>query len=445
MFKITLKPYEKYRDSGVEWIGEISEHWEVRKLKYIAKVYNGSTPSTSNSLFWDGDITWVTPVDISRNSTINTSNRNITKKGLLSCGTTLVPKNSIILTTRAPVGNIAIAGVELCTNQGCKAIVVNRNIIFYNFLYYLFSTTKEIFNSLSSGSTFVEFSTTQLTKFNILLPPLQEQQKIANYLNRKTKQADTFIEKQTRIIELLKEQKKAIINQAVTKGLNPDAPMKDSGIEWLGEIPGHWEVRKLKHLSVNGFKNGIFKKNEKFGKGTKIINVLDVYQNDFLVDFDKLDRVEANNKEIERYLVSVGDIFFVRSSLKLEGTGVSACIINRNRNEPTIFECHVVKMSPNKKIILPIFLINYLNSIIVRQRLISLTQMVTMSTISQPKLSSIEVALPRKEEQHQIVTHIETKTAKIDQAIEKAEKEIILVKEYLQSLIYQVVTGRLKL
>ena len=138
-----LEKYSSYKDSGVAWLGEIPEHWEVNKLKYISNIYNGATPSSGTERFWNGNISWVTPTDFNKSNYINQTERKITKSGLNSCGTTLVPKNSIIMTTRAPIGNIAIAENELCTNQGCKSIVINKKTD-EKYMFYQFSTKSEL-------------------------------------------------------------------------------------------------------------------------------------------------------------------------------------------------------------------------------------------------------------------------------------------------------------
>ena len=252
-----MKPYLKYKDSGVEWIGDVPEGWEMQRLKRIAKIVNGSTPKSSITKYWGGDIVWVTPADISKVSSlkISGSEKKITHEGLNNCGASIVPQGSIILTTRAPIGNLAIANNSLCTNQGCKSLIPTN--VYSPYVFYFLFVSKEILQSIGSGTTFKELSTDNLASFMIVLPPKYEQKSIATYLDRKTTQIDNLISKKQKLIELLKEERAAIINQAVTKGLNTDASMKDSGIEWLGEVPKHWEVKRLKFVSDFKSGNGI--------------------------------------------------------------------------------------------------------------------------------------------------------------------------------------------
>ncbi len=206
----------KMKDSGVEWIGEIPRHWVMIKLKCISYINNGSTPNSGISEFWDGDIVWVTPSDISRlkNRIIQNSERKITPSGLNSCGTNIVPPNSVILTTRAPIGNIGISSIELCTNQGCKSIVTQD--INPVLLYYFLLISKEELQALGSGTTFLELSTESLKNFQVVLPPLSEQEQIVSFLDEKTSQIDQLVSIEQKRIETLKEYRQSLISEVVT-------------------------------------------------------------------------------------------------------------------------------------------------------------------------------------------------------------------------------------
>jgi len=192
------------------------------------------------------------------------------------------------------------------------------------------------------------------------VPPLDQQIRLASFLDRETSRIDALIAAKERLFELLAEKRRALITQAVTKGLNPNAPMRDSGLPWLEEIPRHWEMKKLKYLSTGGLVNGLFKKKDQYGSGTKLINVFDIYREDFVVDSAGLESVELVDGEIGKYRVLEGDVFFVRSSLKLEGIAASAVVTNAK--EEMVFECHLIRARPDQKNIVPEFLINYLNS-----------------------------------------------------------------------------------
>jgi len=244
-----FRPYPKYKDSGVEWLGAIPEHWQGRSLKRVFSVINGSTPQSGIPQFWEGKIAWVTPEDLGEleGAEILDTQRHITEQGYRSCGTSLVPAGSLVLSTRAPIGYLGIASVALCTNQGCRSLVFRRQAE-RKYFYYELLTAKAELESLGQGSTFKELSRDTLEQVVIAEPPRDEQASIATFLDRETAKIDALIEKKERLIELLQEKRTALITQTVTKGLDPSVPMKDSGVEWLGEIPTHWEMKPLKAL-----------------------------------------------------------------------------------------------------------------------------------------------------------------------------------------------------
>ena len=242
--------YPSYKDSGVEWLGKVPEHWEVTALKRHFHIVGGSTPKSETESFWNGDILWATPSDLSKIDSLylDETQRMITGDGLASCGTSLVPADSIILSTRAPIGSLAIAAVPMCTNQGCKSLVPAESANSKYFAHLLSISSTEL-NIRGKGTTFLELSGDELGAFKAPVPTFPEQTQIAAFLDRETAKIDALVAEQRRLMELLKEKRQAVISHAVTQGLNPHAPMKPSGIEWLGDVPVHWEVRKLCNLA----------------------------------------------------------------------------------------------------------------------------------------------------------------------------------------------------
>lgn len=212
-----LDPTVPMKDSGVEWIGEIPKHWDIKRNKRLFIVVNGSTPKSGEADYWDGDIPWVTPDDLGGLSSpeIFQTRRYITKSGYESCGTTLVPKNSLVLSTRAPIGHLAIAGVDLCTNQGCRSLKF-RNKSNKRFYYYqMFAANSEL-QSWGQGSTFRELSKSKLEYLYLTEPSYKEQNDIASFLDREIFKIDALIEKIRQATERLKEYRTALISAAVT-------------------------------------------------------------------------------------------------------------------------------------------------------------------------------------------------------------------------------------
>ena len=251
-----MKPYPAYKPSGEQWMGEVPAHWEVLPLKQSFKIIGGSTPKSDNESFWDGDILWATPSDLSKRESVYISDtqRKITADGLASCGATLVPAASIVLSTRAPIGSLAIAEMALCTNQGCKSLVPSERANTEYFAHLLSISSAEL-NIRGKGTTFLELSGDALGSFKTPVPPITEQTQIAAYLDRETARVDTLIAEKGRLIETLREYRQATISEVVTQGLDPTAPKKPSGVPWLGEIPAHWGLKRLKfHVEQVGEK-----------------------------------------------------------------------------------------------------------------------------------------------------------------------------------------------
>jgi len=212
-----LDPKAPMKDSGVVWLGEIPAHWELKRTKYLFRIMSGSTPNSSEPDYWNGDLPWVTPEDLGvlDGFIISETRRNITLNGYLSCATNMVPVGSIIVSTRAPIGHIAIAQVELCTNQGCRALIPSEGLD-SRYFYHIFSVAKQELQSFGQGSTFRELSKADLGSLLIPRPPLREQELISEALGKKTSEMDGVIKKTRASIKLLKEYRTALISAAVT-------------------------------------------------------------------------------------------------------------------------------------------------------------------------------------------------------------------------------------
>ena len=245
-----MRRYPEYKDSDVQWLGEVPSHWEAVSMKRIASVVNGATPRSSQEEYWGGGIVWITPADLGKlkGVVVHSSERKLTEEGVASCGTTLTPADSVVLSTRAPIGHVALTATPSCTNQGCKTLVPDPESSDAKYLYYTVLAGKAFLQALGQGSTFTELPTQALADVRVPLPSHDEQRQLAAYLDRKTGEIDALIRKKQALIALLREQRTSVINRAVTKGLDPDARMKDSGVAWLGEVPEHWQISQLRYL-----------------------------------------------------------------------------------------------------------------------------------------------------------------------------------------------------
>jgi len=252
MSAVKAERYAAYKDSGVEWLGEVPAHWEVRRVKEISMLVNGATPKSSVSENWDGELHWVTTDDLGKLSSkfITDTKRKITEQGYASCGTTICPIGSVVISGRAPIGHIGILSINASSNQGCKTLVLNQKIVNNIFIFYGLLSSKSKLEALGRGTTFIELSSKELGLFNLPLPSLLEQTAIAAYLDTKTAQIDRQIDLLSQKATQYGKLKQSLINETVTRGLDKSVPMKDSGVEWIGEVPEHWGVRRINDIAI---------------------------------------------------------------------------------------------------------------------------------------------------------------------------------------------------
>ena len=211
-----IRPNRPTKDSGVDWLGDIPADWELSKIKHNFTVYSGATPKSEVAANWDGNIIWITPADYKTTDRyVSQGKRNISATGYNSCGTTLVPKGNIIFSKRAPIGTVAMAAVELCTNQGCLSCVPKADTDSGYYCYFMSAFTEQ-FNLYGTGTTFKEISYDVFCAFKVPRPPLDEQQEIADYLDKKTAAIDSLVAKKNRLVSELESLKKSLIFEYVT-------------------------------------------------------------------------------------------------------------------------------------------------------------------------------------------------------------------------------------
>ena len=211
-----LDPTEPMKDSGIEWIGEIPESWNCKKIKYAFSLVAGATPKSGNEEYWDGDIIWITPADYTTEDIyIYEGHKTITTEGLNSCATTMIPEESIVFSKRAPIGLVAINKVPLCTNQGCISCIPNKDID-SKFYYYVMSAFTKEFDLFGSGTTFKEISAEAFANFVLPNTRIEEQIEIAEYLDLKCQEINDLISSNNATIEKLKEYRQSVIYEAVT-------------------------------------------------------------------------------------------------------------------------------------------------------------------------------------------------------------------------------------
>lgn len=416
------------KDSGVEWIGEIPAEWEICK---IGNIYEERNIKVNDREY--------IPLSVTKNGVVlqlenaaksdNSDNRK------------LVKINDFVINSRSDrKGSCGISKFEGSCSLINIVLKPKKHIInqYYNFLFKseLFA---EEFYKWGNGIVDDLWSTKWISmkKIYVPAPSFREQQRIADYLDKKCAEIDAIISKQHSIIEKLKEYKLSLITETVTKGLNADAEMKDSGIEWIGEIPKHWDLCKLKHIGY--LQNGISKGGEYFGYGYPFVSYGDVYKN-ISLPFTVEGLIDSTEEERFKYSVQEGDIFFTRTSETIEEVGFSA-VCEKTIPEAT-FAGFLIRVRPYNDKIKKEYAKYYFRSNHHRVYLVKEMNLVTRASLGQNLLKNMIVLLPPKEKQYKIADFLNRKCAGLEKIISDKLKLIIKLTEYKKSLIYEVVTGK---
>lgn len=244
--------YTEYKDSRVEWLGAVPSHWSVVPIRSVARLESGHTPSRNHPEYWENcTVPWFSLADVWQirelgRSVIFETKEKVSELGLANSAARRLPPGTVMLSRTASVGFSAIMGVEMATTQDFANWVCGPRVR-PEFLLATLRAMPGEFGRLMMGSTHNTIYMPDIQSLRFALPSLEEQDAVVAFLDRETAKIDALVAEQERLIELLKEKRQAVISHAVTKGLNPNAPMKDSGIEWLGQIPAHWRVTRLKH------------------------------------------------------------------------------------------------------------------------------------------------------------------------------------------------------
>lgn len=428
--------YAEYKDSGVEWVDDIPSTWEVKP------VFALFTPEMEKNL--DGIETNVLSLSYGRIIQRDVENNH----GLLpeSFNTyQIVNDGDIILRLTDLQNDKRSLRVGLATQKG---IITSAYLklsalkeIDPKFAYRLlhsYDTTKVFYGmggGLRQSMKFEDFR-----RLPILVPPKSEQTQIANFLDHETAQIDTLIAKQEKLIELLKEKRQAVISHAVTKGLNPDVTMKDSGVEWLGQVPEHWITSKLKYFAViqGGF---AFSSDLFIEEGIQVLRIGNVYQNSLSLDRQPIFIANDLVKKYEDFIVKKDDVLIsLTGTLGKRDYGFA---IKVETNDQYLLNQRVAKISPNKNIDTD-FMVYVLWSESYLTQLYSLPSGTKQANLSNSDVLGIEIVVPpTMQEQKQIARYIKEKLEKFDEMISKAESAIQLMQERRTALISSVVTGKI--
>lgn len=432
---MTFPRYEKYKDSGVEWLGEVPAHWEIRQSRRLFAQRKDRATDSDKQLTASQKYGVIYQDDFTR-----IEGQKVVQVIIGADILKHVEPNDFVISMRSFQG-----GLEWCGLRGsissAYVMLIPSSSINYRFFFYLFKC-KPYIQALQSTSNLVRDG--QALRYeNFTLVPLPvisvtEQQTIASFLDRETGKIDALISEQRTLIDLLKEKRQATISHAVTKGLNPNAPMRDSGIEWLGEVPTHWEVVPLGMLSVL-IQTGPFGSqlhSEEYIEGaTPVINPSNIQEGKLLPDWS----CTVGDEIVERlshHKIREGDIVFGR-----RGEMGRCALVSK---EEVGWLCGtgslLVRLSEKTK---PEFVSIYLRTTYVRELLKLESVGSTMDNLNAQILSRVPVPTTNTEEQQAIVNFLDQETTRFDALLAEAESAIALLQERRTALISAAVTGKI--
>ena len=425
-----MQRYGAYKDSGVEWIGEIPEGWHTDILFRAARILgSGCTPSTDVESNYDGDIPWLQVCDLGKGRVASASKCisewALSKHSVLS----MYSAPFLAIAMYASIGSISFVQRDSCVNQAICAISAGQLELRY--LYYALKCAGPSMLADGVGGTQKNISQQYLRKIKLPVPSFDEQQAIADYLDGKTAEIDSIISQTERSIELLREYRKSVISEAVTKGLDPDAPMKDSAVEWIGEIPARWEVKAVKYFC-------------RLQTGhTPPSEMLEYYggERNWFTPGDIQNCIaDASSRRLTQKAFDDRQVpVYPPGSTLMVAIGATAGKVGFAPNESSSNQ-QITSFSPNGCFSKWLFY-SLLNE---RERLFNLALFTTMPILNNDYLSKHQIAVPPLPEQQAIADYLDAKTAEIDSLIADKQRQVELLKEYRKSLISETVTGKFK-
>lgn len=413
----------KMKDSGIEWVGNIPATWKSIQIKNLFTILSGATP-TPDTDNWDGDVLWITPADYkTKDKYVSGGKRNISQQGFNTCSTSMIPKGSIIFSKRAPIGTVAINTEVLCTNQGCLSCVSKADTC-NDYYYYVMSVGTEHFELLGSGTTFKEISANSFSNCKLPCPDKCEQEKIASFLDERCSAFNCLISDIQSQIEALEEYKRSVITEAVTKGLDPDVEMMDSGVQWIGMMPTHWDCQRGKYILR------YVQKPVRDDDG-----VITCFR-DGEVTLRSNRREEGftmADKEIGYQGIDVGDLVVHGMDGFAGAIGISD---SRGKASPVL---NVLETEQNKR-----YIMYYLRSMAYNDVFVALATGIRVRScdLRWNKLAELLYPMPPVEEQQAIVEHIDSVLERTNAIIADKKQQIETIEEYKKSLIFEYVTGK---
>ncbi|MBI3629634.1 MAG: restriction endonuclease subunit S [Candidatus Rokubacteria bacterium] len=434
-----FKPYPAYKNSGVEWLGKIPVGWGIKRLKRVVQFRGGGTPTKDQAEYWRGDIPWVSPKDMKVSVVLDTEDK-ITAQAIRDSATKLVQAGAVLIVVRSGILvhsiPVALTGCEVTLNQDLKALIPHSELLPEYLVYLISGMQRELLVEWKKeGATVESLELELVANTPTPLPAIAEQRAIAAFLDRETARIDALVANKERLIELLREKRTALITRAVTKGRDPNVPMKDSGIEWLGEIPAHWEVvpvyaryevalgKMLDAKRVTGESSGCYLRN------------VDVQWD--AVNTAGLPDMDFAPWERGRYVLRPGDL------LVCEGGEVGRTAIWRGDIEECFYQKAIHRVRPRSEKEAPRFFYYLMCTLAKRGVFVAGGNPNTIDHLTAVQLRHYRLPFAAPQEQRAIAAFLDRETAKIDGLVAKVRDAIDRLKELRTALISAAVTGKI--
>lgn len=416
--------------------------WQRAKLSYLVTELGGSTPSKDRPEFWNGTVPWVSPKDM-KVDCIRDSIDHVTKRALAETNLRTVPVGSVLMVVRGMIlahsVPVALSGVPVTLNQDMKALVPGPRVSGLFLRYCLQAHQARLLALVEEAGHGTRCLRSELwRKFELAIPPLATQLAIANFLDRKTAAIDALIEKKRKLLDLLAEKRAALINQAVTKGLDPDVPMKDSGIPWIGVIPVHWEVAPL-------YSRFAVQLGKMLDASRVTGNSLAPYLRNANVQWDHIDIVDLNEMDFgpadrKKFALKQGDILMCEGGANAKVVGRSAIWNGEIENCYYQKALHRIRALSSDEV--PRFLL-YAIQAACEMGVFVAGSNANIFHLPAEQLRVFRFAFPPTAEQRVIVSRLDAAQVASRRTSELLSRNIERLQEYRQSLITAAVTGQL--
>lgn len=438
---MTWPAYPEYRDADVNWLGAIPSSWSIERMSWLFNdISSGTTPESGNLDFYDGDINWVTTGEL-REKGVSQTQRKVTRSALATYSALKIyPAGTLLIAMYgATIGRLGWLDAPACTNQACCAFA-NPKRISTRFAYYALTAARDHLILLASGGGQPNINQDKLRSLRIAVPSRSEQAVIVDFLDRETAKIDALIAKQEQLIATLREDRTATITHAVTKGIDADVEMEESGVEWLGAIPSHWTQSFLKHAAkiLTGFPF----KSEGFTQGNGDIRLLRGAN----VGVDKIDWMDVvrwprdQRSAFADYELQEGDIV-MGLDRPFISTGIRVSRIGPD-DLPSLLLQRVARLRAVTGFDQD-FVFHLLTGPGIIHHLTPMFTGVSVPHVSPDQVGSLPIPQPPLSEQRRIVSYLSDRCARIDALVNKAHASVDVLREYRSALITDAVTGKI--